>query len=63
MKREHIVSIDPARCIGCGLCVSDCPTATIRMEGKLAVVTGYGCIHCGHCQAICPQGRGLALRL
>lgn len=56
MKREHIVSIDPARCIGCGLCVSDCPTATIRMEGKIAVVTGHGCIHCGHCQAICPQG-------
>ncbi len=54
--QKHTVSIDPALCIGCGLCVSDCPTSTIRMEGKTAVVTGRGCIRCGHCQAICPQG-------
>ena len=56
MMQKHTVSIDPALCIGCGLCVSDCPTSTIRMEGKTAVVTGRGCIRCGHCQAICPQG-------
>lgn len=55
MKEQHMVSIDASRCIGCGLCVSDCPTATLRMEGKLAVVAGRGCIQCGHCQAICPQ--------
>ncbi len=55
MKQDHIVSIDSSRCIGCALCVRDCPTATLRMEGKCAVVAGSGCIHCGHCQAICPQ--------
>jgi ferredoxin len=56
MKQEHIVSINPSLCNGCGLCRDDCPTATIRMQGGVAVVTGQSCIHCGHCQAICPQG-------
>ena len=56
MKQEHIVSINPARCIGCGLCVSDCPTRIIRMTENIAVITTQDCIKCGHCQAICPQG-------
>ena len=56
MKQEHIVSINPARCIGCGLCVSDCPTRIIRMTDNIAVITTQDCIKCGHCQAICPQG-------
>ena len=56
MKNVHIVSVNPALCIGCGLCVSDCPAKTIVMDGKIAVVTTQDCIKCGHCQAICPQG-------
>jgi len=55
MKREHIVSVDKVRCIGCGLCVDDCPTRTIRLSEGVAVVTTQNCIKCGHCQAICPQ--------
>ena len=55
MKREHIVSVNPALCIGCGLCVSDCPTQTMQMERDKAVVTTQDCIKCGHCQAICPE--------
>lgn len=55
MKREHIVSVDTTLCIGCKLCVSDCPTSAIRMLDDKAVATMQGCILCGHCQAICPQ--------
>ena len=55
MKREHIVRVDPSRCIGCKLCVSDCPTSAIRLVDGKAVATMQGCILCGHCQAICPQ--------
>jgi ferredoxin len=55
MKQEHIVSVNPSLCIGCGLCVSDCPTNTMRMESDKAVVTTQACIKCGHCQAICPE--------
>lgn len=56
MKREHIVSVNTSLCIGCELCVKDCPTATMQMEGGKAVVTTQDCIKCGHCQAICPEG-------
>lgn len=55
MKSEHIVSVDESRCIGCNLCVTDCPTATMQMKNGKAVVTTQDCIKCGHCQAICPQ--------
>lgn len=55
MKREHIISINPSLCNGCGLCISDCPTQTMRMADGKAVVTTQDCIKCGHCQAICPQ--------
>lgn len=55
MKREHIITVDGARCIGCGLCADDCPTANILMEGGKAVIMAQDCIKCGHCQAICPE--------
>ena len=55
MKREHIVSVEPSLCIGCNLCVSDCPTSAIRLVDGKAIATMQGCILCGHCQAICPQ--------
>ena len=55
MKREHIVFVNPSLCIGCGLCVSDCPTSAIRLVDGKATATMQGCIRCGHCQAICPQ--------
>lgn len=52
---ENKIEIDRDLCIGCGLCVTVCPTGTISViEGK-AVVTGEKSISCGHCEAICPQ--------
>ena len=48
-----MVSIDKAKCTGCGACVKDCVTGNINLqEGK---AQPYGpCIFCGHCVAICP---------
>ena len=48
--------IDQDLCIGCGLCVEVCPSATLSVEAGKAVVTGEKSIGCGHCAAICPVG-------
>ncbi len=41
-------------CIGCTLCVKNCPVDAIKMEQSLAVIDQYKCIKCGKCKAVCP---------
>ncbi len=49
------IIIDNEKCIGCGLCVSDCPNVHLYLENKKAKAAETGCIECGHCFAICPM--------
>lgn len=49
------IEIDSNKCIGCGLCASDCVSFDIAIENGKAVSKGNGCIECGHCEAICPK--------
>ncbi len=52
---ENKIEIDRDLCIGCGLCVTVCPTETLSIvEGK-AIASGEDSISCGHCEAVCPQ--------
>lgn len=60
--------VEPANCIGCGLCVMNCPKQTISLRrrpaapsdkpgsrsGHIAVVNTDNCIGCGACQNVCP---------
>ncbi|NLJ58463.1 MAG: 4Fe-4S binding protein [Tissierellia bacterium] len=50
----YSVVIDKESCIGCGLCVSDCPRRALKLENKKAQVDPKLCNECGHCVAICP---------
>jgi thioredoxin reductase/ferredoxin len=49
-------SIDPAKCLGCGACVSACPEGDILglIRGKAVLVEPTSCIGHGACKAACP---------
>lgn len=55
MKKEHIIQIDSAKCVGCGLCRKDCPAGNIHVENRKAAIINNHCIMCGHCAAVCPK--------
>ena len=50
-----MININAEKCIGCGLCIKDCPTGTIGMEDGKARFNNTVCIKCGHCIAVCPK--------
>ncbi|MGC9308591.1 MAG: DUF362 domain-containing protein, partial [Thermoplasmatota archaeon] len=47
--------IDKDGCIGCGICVEECPVNTIYMEDGKAQINMENCIHCGICHDVCPN--------
>ncbi len=49
------IAINEELCIGCSLCVNDCPNAYLYIENNKAHTRDVGCIRCGHCYAICPR--------
>ena len=54
MKRK-IVSIDEARCNGCGLCVSACHEGAIQLvNGKAKLISDSYCDGLGDCLPACP---------
>ncbi len=64
----YAVNIDKDKCIGCGLCVKQCPTQTLALSEKDAEGRRYVefvknceyfekiCIACHNCEVICPKG-------
>lgn len=52
----NVVLINEEKCIGCSLCVHDCPGGCLYLENGKAHVHEGGCIECGHCYAVCPHG-------
>lgn len=57
-KGRARISIDPARCKACGICIAFCPTATLDADettGKVRVADISRCIQCGLCEIRCPD--------
>ncbi|MGQ9809139.1 MAG: nitroreductase family protein [Armatimonadota bacterium] len=58
-REQGTVSVDPAKCLGCGQCARICPADVLFVEdGSLLVRQDslLGCIGCGHCMMVCPEG-------
>ncbi|MFW6141235.1 MAG: DUF362 domain-containing protein [Candidatus Saliniplasma sp.] len=47
--------VDKNDCIGCEICVEECPVDTIYMIDAKADIDMGDCIHCGLCHGVCPQ--------
>lgn len=53
---QQVVSIDPKKCILCGLCQKVCTRGLIEVgEKSVRIKTPERCILCGHCKSICPE--------
>ena len=53
---REIAEIIPDKCIGCQVCVGECPVGVIDIENGVAKIDLEGCIGCGKCFDICPVG-------
>jgi electron transfer flavoprotein alpha subunit len=53
-KGRNVAEIIPDKCIGCQLCVGECPVAAIHMEAGVAKIDPEVCIGCGRCFNVCP---------
>lgn len=49
------VTVDPEKCVGCGICQGVCPVGAISVEG-IALVDSGRCTGCRHCLDECPMG-------
>jgi len=47
--------VDKNECVGCSICVEECPVDTIYMDNEHAEINMDNCIHCGICHDVCPE--------
>ncbi len=56
MKRK-IITIDEAKCTGCGLCLPNCPEGAIQIiDNKARLISDLFCDGLGACIGHCPEG-------
>jgi ferredoxin len=49
-----MVTIDTAKCTGCGGCIDLCPIIAISMIQDVVTVDNKLCTECGICVKVCP---------
>ena len=57
MSKRTIITIDEAKCNGCGLCIPNCPEGALQViDGKARLVSDLFCDGLGACVGYCPEG-------
>jgi ferredoxin len=47
--------VNEEMCVGCGVCVDECPVDAISLNDGTALINQATCIRCGTCHDVCPQ--------
>jgi len=47
--------VDKETCVGCGVCVEECPVGAMRLIDDKADIDDEECIRCGRCHDVCPE--------
>jgi len=53
-KGIEVAEVLPDKCMGCQICVAECPVGAIEMSGGVALIDPEVCIGCGECFEVCP---------
>ena len=53
-KGKDVKEVCQAGCIGCTLCVKNCPAEAITMQGNVAHIDPDKCVGCRICAEKCP---------
>jgi len=51
-----MIRIRRDECVGCGLCVENCPFQAISLINNKAEINQHKCSQCRICLTICPRG-------
>jgi len=56
-QSDYRLNTAPRLCKGCNVCVTSCPTGTLKLDGanKIVVKDANTCVFCGICEARCPD--------
>lgn len=54
-KGKDVIGACSVGCIGCGICVKNCPAGAITLEQNIAHIDQSLCTHCGMCMEKCPK--------
>ncbi|MBW2016959.1 MAG: 4Fe-4S binding protein [Deltaproteobacteria bacterium] len=53
--RSRVATVDPERCVACGICEGSCPAKAITVR-EVPLVDPQLCMGCGICVEQCPKG-------